>query len=76
LLLTKRTPVPLQATLGLEVNINLYVTPGGRRALAVHYDTTEIMILQLAGRKDWEVSKPVIELPRDTEPRYAKFFTH
>ncbi|MDP8976505.1 MAG: cupin domain-containing protein [Actinomycetota bacterium] len=42
---------------------NAYVTPPSSRGLGVHHDTHDVFVLQLAGRKQWAVHEPVVELP-------------
>jgi len=45
------------------VQANAYITPPGARGLGVHFDTHDVFVLQVAGRKHWVVHEPVIELP-------------
>ena len=42
---------------------NAYITPPTSRGLGVHHDTHDVFVLQLAGRKEWAVHPPVVELP-------------
>jgi bifunctional lysine-specific demethylase and histidyl-hydroxylase NO66 len=53
----------LELTLTLPAQANAYITPPGSRGLAVHYDTHDVFVLQVAGKKHWEVFDPVIEAP-------------
>jgi bifunctional lysine-specific demethylase and histidyl-hydroxylase NO66 len=46
---------------------NAYITPPTSRGLAVHHDTHDVFVLQLAGRKEWSVHAPVVELPVPAE---------
>jgi hypothetical protein len=49
----------MEAALGYRVNVNMYHTPGGEQAFDLHYDETEVFVLQLRGRKIWTVYEPV-----------------
>ena len=53
----------LELELTHPVQANAYVTPPAARGLAVHYDTHDVLVLQLAGTKAWTVHEPVLELP-------------
>ena len=47
---------------------NAYLTPGNTAGFAPHYDTHEILVLQLSGAKRWRVYAPPIELPHRRQP--------
>jgi ribosomal protein L16 Arg81 hydroxylase len=53
----------LESALGLPVQCNAYFTPRGSQGFAVHHDTHDVLVLQLAGEKRWRVHEPVLELP-------------
>jgi Cupin superfamily protein len=53
----------LEASLGHPVQANSYYTPRGSQGLAVHHDTHDVFVLQIAGEKRWLVYEPVFELP-------------
>jgi lysine-specific demethylase/histidyl-hydroxylase NO66 len=53
----------LELELTHPAQANAYVTPPTARGLAVHYDTHDVFVLQLAGTKAWTVYEPVLELP-------------
>jgi len=53
----------LELELTHPAQANAYVTPPSSRGLAVHHDTHDVFVLQLAGRKQWCVHEPVVELP-------------
>ena len=59
----------LEGALGHSVQANAYYTPRGSQGLAVHHDTHDVFILQIAGEKRWLVYEPVFELPLK-EQRY------
>ena len=53
----------LEKWLGCPVQANAYQTPAAARGFAVHHDTHDVFVLQVAGRKRWRVYDPVLELP-------------
>jgi JmjC domain len=53
----------LEAALGEPIQANAYFTPRSAQGLAVHHDTHDVFVLQLAGKKHWRVYEPVVELP-------------
>lgn len=53
----------LEAVLGHPVQANAYFTPRSAQGLAVHHDTHDVLVLQIAGEKHWRVYEPALELP-------------
>jgi len=53
----------LEDALGLPVQANSYYTPRGSQGFAVHHDTHDVLVLQVAGEKRWRVYEPLLELP-------------
>jgi hypothetical protein len=53
----------LEAELGHPVQANSYYTPRRSQGFAVHHDTHDVFVLQVAGEKSWLVYEPVWELP-------------
>jgi ribosomal protein L16 Arg81 hydroxylase len=53
----------LEQALGCPVQANAYLTPAAAQGFAVHHDTHDVFVLQVAGRKRWRVYEPVLELP-------------
>ena len=49
--------------LGHPVQANAYATPAGAQGFAVHHDTHDVFVLQVAGEKRWLVYEPALELP-------------
>jgi len=58
----------LEATLGEPVQANAYFTPRSAQGLAVHHDTHDVFVLQVAGEKHWRVYEPVLDLPLQGQP--------
>jgi hypothetical protein len=54
--------------LGHPVQINAYVTPPQNQGFAPHYDVHDVIVLQIAGRKQWTIHEPVVEAPLDNQP--------
>jgi hypothetical protein len=50
------------------VHANLYCTPGNSRGFNLHFDTHEVFVLQLSGKKQWQVFEPTITLPLEFLP--------
>lgn len=63
---------------------NAYMTPGrahglgGERAQALkrHYDTHDVFVLQVAGRKSWTLFDPAVELPRKSQSSETGAYDH
>lgn len=53
----------LEIALGWPVQANAYSTPASARGFAVHHDTHDVLVLQVAGRKRWRLYEPLLELP-------------
>jgi len=60
--------VRLRADLGHPVQVNAYLTPAGNRGFAPHYDTHDVFVLQVDGRKHWTVHPPVLTDPLERQP--------
>jgi bifunctional lysine-specific demethylase and histidyl-hydroxylase MINA len=53
----------LERRLGFPVQANAYLTPAAAQGFAVHHDTHDVFVLQVAGPKRWRLYEPVLELP-------------
>ncbi len=53
----------LERSLGHPVQTNAYYTPRASQGFAVHHDTHDVFVLQVAGEKRWLVYEPLLELP-------------
>lgn len=53
----------LEEGLHHPVAVNLYFTPPASQGFVPHYDVMDAFILQIEGRKIWQVREPVVELP-------------
>jgi JmjC domain len=61
----------LEDALGHAVQANSYFTPRGSQGFAVHHDTHDVLVLQVAGEKRWLLYEPLLELPLKRQ-RYSK----
>ena len=61
----------LEQALGHTVQANSYYTPRGSQGFAVHHDTHDVLVLQVAGEKRWLLYDPLFELPLKHQ-RYSK----
>jgi ribosomal protein L16 Arg81 hydroxylase len=53
----------LEAELGQPAQANSYYTPARSQGFAVHHDTHDVFVLQVAGEKQWRIYEPLLELP-------------
>lgn len=65
----------LQSTLDHAAHANVYLTPGNAKGFTPHYDIHEVFVLQIAGRKRWQLYEPVITLPHRTQLFRPELFT-
>ncbi|MEV0733506.1 cupin domain-containing protein [Polymorphospora sp. NPDC050346] len=54
--------------LGQPLQVNAYLTPPGSQGFATHYDTHDVFVLQVDGRKHWRVHEPVLPEPLERQP--------
>ncbi len=52
----------LISALGHPVQANAYLTPAGSRGFAAHYDTHDVFVVQMGGRKHWTIHPPVVDV--------------
>jgi ribosomal protein L16 Arg81 hydroxylase len=65
----------LEQELDHRVDANGYVTPGHARGFPPHYDTHDVLVLQIAGSKRWRIDEPSIKLPHNSQPFQPEGFT-
>jgi lysine-specific demethylase/histidyl-hydroxylase NO66 len=58
----------VELELGFPVRTNLYCTPSDSRGFSLHFDTHEVLVLQLLGKKRWQVFEPITKLPLEYVP--------
>lgn len=58
----------LEQSFSFPVRANLYCTPESAARSKRHYDTHDVLVLQISGRKSWHIFPPLIQLPLATVP--------
>jgi ribosomal protein L16 Arg81 hydroxylase len=58
----------IEQELGFPTRANLYCTPAGARGFDLHFDTHEVLVLQLLGKKKWQVYESSFRLPLENVP--------
>jgi bifunctional lysine-specific demethylase and histidyl-hydroxylase NO66 len=58
----------LAGSLGCAVQANAYLTPAGNTGFQTHYDSHDVFVLQIAGRKHWRIHEPVYADPLERQP--------
>lgn len=53
----------LERELAMEVNANIYITPSNSQGFHPHFDTHEVLVLQITGTKHWNIYDIPIEAP-------------
>ena len=58
-----RLCVSLGQTFGSRVQTNIYLTPSGAQGFKPHWDTHDVFVLQVSGRKLWSIYDTKVTLP-------------
>lgn len=45
----------LERDFGARIQTNVYLTPNSSQGFGIHYDDHDVLVLQIAGRKKWEI---------------------
>lgn len=53
----------LEAAMSTRVQTNIYMTPGGNQGFNPHYDSHDVLVLQVSGSKEWRIYGTPVELP-------------
>ncbi len=53
----------LEATFSSRFQTNIYLTPGRSQGFKKHYDSHDVLVLQIAGSKVWRIYDTPVELP-------------
>lgn len=65
----------LEEQLDHGVKTNVYITAGQTAGFPPHYDTHDILVLQIAGKKLWRIYEPTIKLPDVSQACEPKRFS-
>ncbi|MFL6236707.1 MAG: JmjC domain-containing protein [Thermoanaerobaculia bacterium] len=55
----------LQETFNARWGTNVFLTPPESQAFSLHFDTVDVLVLQIAGSKRWRIWEPTYEFPMD-----------
>jgi ribosomal protein L16 Arg81 hydroxylase len=58
----------IEEELGFPTRANLYCTPAGARGFDLHFDTHDVLVLQLLGKKKWQIYESTFRLPLEYVP--------
>lgn len=58
----------LEQSFEFPVRANLYCTQPSASTSARHYDTHDVLVLQISGSKTWRIFKPLVDLPLESVP--------
>ncbi|NLU79645.1 cupin [Micromonospora sp. HNM0581] len=58
----------LSLAVGQPLQVNAYLTPPDSQGFATHYDTHDVFVLQVDGRKHWRIHPPVLPDPLERQP--------
>ena len=53
----------IECWLGFATSCNGYFSFGMQQGLAIHWDSHDVLAVQLIGKKNWKIFRPTIELP-------------
>ncbi|MEV6236313.1 cupin domain-containing protein [Lentzea sp. NPDC051838] len=53
----------LSAQLGHPVRVNAFITPPNSQGVSLHYDVQDVLVLQIAGEKHWELRAQPLSAP-------------
>jgi ribosomal protein L16 Arg81 hydroxylase len=67
--------IQLEEELDHGTKTNVYITAGQTAGFPPHYDTHDILLLQIAGKKLWRIYEPTIKLPDVSQPCEPKSFS-
>jgi hypothetical protein len=62
----------LERAFSAPFQANLYMTPPGGKGFETHYDTHDVLVLQIAGSKQWTIFDSPVPLPLNGQPFDAK----
>lgn len=59
--------IEVEKLLGFEVQVNVYLTPPNNKSTPPHWDTHDLFVLQLFGKKTWNIYDGERSLPIENE---------
>jgi hypothetical protein len=67
--------IRLEEAVDYTVHANVYITPGDAAGFPPHYDTHEVLVLQIAGKKRWLIDEPPLKLPHSSQGFDSEAYT-
>jgi lysine-specific demethylase/histidyl-hydroxylase NO66 len=67
--------IRLEEEIDYAVHANAYITPGATAGFPPHYDTHEVLVLQIAGMKRWLIDEPPLKLPHTSQSFQSASYT-
>jgi len=64
----------VESTFNHGVHTNIYLTPRQSHGFDPHYDTHEVFVLQISGRKHWKIWDSLVELPHQSQPFHPSMY--
>ncbi|MFY9655743.1 MAG: cupin domain-containing protein [Methylocystis sp.] len=64
----------VESYLNHGVHTNIYLTPRSSQGFDPHYDTHEVFVLQISGRKHWKIFDSLVQLPHQTQPFHPSMY--
>lgn len=59
----------LETETGHPCQTNIYLTPPNSQGFKIHYDSHDVIILQIGGKKNWKIfDKPILKWPHHDQP--------
>lgn len=58
----------IEQELRSPTHANLYCTPAASRGFDLHFDTHDVLVLQVFGKKRWQAYEPIVKLPLEHVP--------
>jgi len=56
-----------EVDLQLPCRANAFLTPPGQQGFHLHYDTHDVVVLQVSGTKDWQICNAPLQLPHEEQ---------
>jgi len=53
----------MEAAMSARMQTNIYMTPPGNQGFNPHYDSHDVLVLQVSGSKEWRIYGTPVELP-------------
>jgi len=58
----------MESVMSARVQTNIYMTPPGNQGFNPHFDSHDVLVLQVSGAKEWRIYGTPVELPLTDQP--------